>query len=67
LIYTLNDASPVFIHPVTGSVSTINLSFCSPGIFVDMQWKTLDDLCGSDHYLVMICYDVREMSSAVPS
>ena len=38
----------------TGSSSAIDLSICSPDIFLDMQWKTLDDLCGSDHYPMII-------------
>jgi len=32
-----------------------------------MQWKTLYDLCGSDHYLISISYGSIEASSAIPS
>ena len=32
-----------------------------------MQWKTLDDLCGSDHYPISISYGSIETSSAIPS
>ena len=31
-----------------------------------MQWKTLDDLCGSDHYPISISYGSIETSSAIP-
>ena len=48
-IVILNDSSSTYVHPATGSSSAIDLSICSPDIFLDMQWKTLDDLCGSDH------------------
>jgi len=43
-----------YVHPATGSSSAIDLSICSLDIFLDMQWKTLDDLCGSDHYPISI-------------
>ena len=41
----LNDTPPTYIHPATGSSSAIDLSICSPDIFLDIQWKTLEDLC----------------------
>jgi len=63
----LNDTSPTYIHPATGSSSAIDLSICSPDIFLDVQWKTLDDLCGSDHYPISISYGSTETSSAIPS
>jgi len=52
----LNVISSTYIHPATGSSSAIDLSVCSPDIFLDMHWKTLDDLCGSDHYPISISY-----------
>jgi len=63
----LNDTAFTYIHPTTGSSSAIDLSICSPDIFLDMQWKTLDDLCGSDHYPISITYGSIETSSAIPS
>jgi len=57
----------LLIYPATGSSSAIHLSICSPDIFLDMQWKTLDDLCGSDHYPISISYGSIETSSAIPS
>jgi len=55
------------IHPATGSSSAIDLNVCSPDIFLDIQWKTLNDLCGSDHYPISISYGSIETSSAIPS
>jgi len=52
----LNDTCPTYIHPATGSFSAIDISICSPDIFLDMQWKTLDDLCGSHHYPISVTY-----------
>ena len=55
----LNDTSPTYIHPATG--------ICSPDIFLDIQWETLEDLCGSNHYLISVSYGSTETSSAIPS
>jgi len=63
----LNNTSPTYIHPATGSSSAIDLSICSLDIFLDIQWKTLEDLCGRDHYPISISYGSTETSSAIPS
>jgi len=63
----LNDTSPTYIHPATGSSSAIDLSICSADNFLDIQWKTLEDLCGSDHYPISISYGSTETSSTIPS
>jgi len=59
----LNDTSPTYIHPA----QVIDLSICRPDIFLDIQWKTLEDLCDSDHYPISISYGSTETSSAIPS
>ena len=33
-----NDGNPTFIHPATGSFSAIDLSICSPSLFMDFNW-----------------------------
>ena len=33
----LNDSSSTYVHPATGSSSAIDLSICSPDIFLDMH------------------------------
>jgi len=63
----LNNTSPTYIHPATGLSSAIDLSICSLDIFLDIQWKTLEDLCGRDHYPISISYGSTETSSAIPS
>jgi len=63
----LNDISPTYLHPATGTTSAIDLSVCSPSIFLDLQWKTLDDLCGSDHYPITLYLGTTEISSILPS
>jgi ribonuclease HI len=49
-----NDKSITYIHPATGSMSTIDLSMSSPVIFMDFQWRVHDDQCGSDHFPIFI-------------
>ena len=44
----LNDKSSTYLHPATGSYSSLDLTICSPGIFPDFNWKVVDDLHGSD-------------------
>ena len=39
-----NDGNPTFIHPATGSFSAIDLSICSPSLFMDFNWVVHDDL-----------------------
>ena len=45
-----NDGNPTYIHPATGSLSAIDLSICSPSLFLDFKWDVHDDLCASDHF-----------------
>ena len=46
----LNDKSSTYLHPATGSYSSLDLTMCSPGIFPCFNWKVVDDLHGSDHF-----------------
>ena len=50
----LNDNSQTYLHPGTGSTSAIDLSLCDPSIYMDYTWKVNDDLCGSDHYPILL-------------
>ena len=50
-MYTGN---PTYFHPGTGSLSAIDLSLCHPSLYLDLSWSVHDDLCGSDHYPVLI-------------
>jgi len=55
------------MHAATASVSAIDLCICSPNIFLDVQWKVHEDLCGSDHHPITIFYDLVNTSYATPS
>ena len=45
-----NDGSPTYIHPASGSMTAIDLSLCSPSLFLNFDWTVHEDLCGSDHF-----------------
>ena len=50
----LNDKSSTYLHPATGSYSSLDLTICSPGIFPQFTWKVCDDLHGSDHFPIQV-------------
>ena len=54
-----NDGSPTYIHPATGSFSAIDLSLCSPSLFMDFEWEVHDDLCGSGHFPTLLHFNGR--------
>lgn len=45
-----NDGSFTYLHPGHGIYSAIDLSICDPDLLLDFSWRALDDLCGSDHF-----------------
>ena len=53
-IYLLNDKSPTYIHPSSGSFTSIDLSVCSAPVFLDFAWQVHSDQCGSDHFSIFI-------------
>lgn len=50
----LNNGSATHFCTRTGGFSIIDLSFCNPTLAVDLTWETLPDLCGSDHFPILI-------------
>jgi len=60
-------SSQTYVHPATGSTSAIDLSICSPNLFLDLEWRVHNDLCGSDHYPLIICFQGNNNSEALPS
>ena len=49
-----NDDSATYLHPALGSFSSIDLSMCSPGIFLNYQWRVEEDQWGSDHFPILL-------------
>ena len=50
----LNNKSPTYLHPATGSLSSLDLALCDPSLFINYKWSVHDDLCGSDHYPIVL-------------
>ena len=49
-----NDGTPTYLHAATSSFSSLDLSISSPVLFQDFSWRVNDDLCGSDHYPLIL-------------
>ena len=50
----LNTKTSTYIHPATGSKTSIDLSICDPSLMLDLSWNVHDDLCGSDHFPIFV-------------
>ena len=50
----LNTKTSTYIHPATGSRTSIDLSICDPSLMLDLSWNVHDDLCGSDHFPIFV-------------
>ena len=50
-----------YLSPASGVQSAIDLSICDPSLYLDFSWKTLSDLCGSDHFPIEITCDVTSL------
>jgi ribonuclease HI len=50
----MNGKQHTYIHPATGTTSSLDLSFCDPSLYLDFTWTVYDDLCGSDHFPVIL-------------
>ena len=45
-----NDKSHTYFHSASGTLTSIDLTLCSPSHFLDFSWKVGHDTCGSDHF-----------------
>ena len=52
-ICLLNDGSYTYLHPVTGTCTTIDLSLCSPNIRMDLDVMVQSDSYGSNHFPIV--------------
>ena len=50
-ICLLNDKSPTYFHPASGSFTSIMFCIC---FFLDFVWQVHSDQCGSDHFPIFI-------------
>ena len=56
-MYLFNNQSYTYVHPATGTRSSIDLSFCDPSLAMDFSWEVHDDLCCSDHCPIVLKTD----------
>ena len=49
----LNDGSYTYLHPATGTFTTIDLSLCSPDILIEIDFMVESDSYGSDHFPII--------------
>ena len=61
-----NDGSPTYLHPATGTYSSIDLSICDSSLLTDFDWKVHDDLCGSDHFPVVLEHVSADLNKRTP-
>ena len=50
----LNDKTHTFVHSGLGTTSSIDLTICSPSLYLDFQWQVADDLYSSDHFPIIL-------------
>ena len=53
-IYASSIKKSSHINPTNGSPSSIDLTLCDPSSLMEYTWSTYDDVCGSDHYTIII-------------
>ena len=49
-----NQNSQTHLNQSSGSFSAIDLTLSDPSIFTDYNWRVYKDLCGSDHYPIIM-------------
>ena len=49
-----NDKSHTYFHSASGTFTSIDLTLCSPSLFLDFSWKVGPDPCGSDHFPILL-------------
>ena len=49
-----NDGTNTYLHPGSGTYTAIDLSIADPSILNDFSWSVHEDLCGSDHFPLVL-------------
>ena len=50
----MNDKSYTYLHPATGTFSSLDLSLCHPSLLLHFDWSVCEDQHGSDHFPIVI-------------
>ena len=62
-LYLFNDLSPTYLHPASGTFTSIDLSISSPSLALDFSWQVLSDSHGSDHFPIVLSSSGRSPCS----
>jgi endonuclease/exonuclease/phosphatase family metal-dependent hydrolase len=49
-----NDGTDTYLHPGNGSYPAVDLTVTGPSPLLDFSWNVPDDLCGSEHYPIIL-------------
>ena len=49
-----NDGSHTYLHPATGTYTSIDLTLSDSSLLQDFDWSVHGDLCGSDHLPIVL-------------
>ena len=60
----LNDGSHTYLHPGNSGWSAIDLSLCTPSIYLDFNWTVDDDQHGSDHFPIHLSHKLTHETSS---
>ncbi len=63
----LNEKQTTYIHPATGTKTSIDLAITTPSIMSDLSWYVHDDLCGSDHFPIILQNSKPGPSERIPN
>jgi len=58
--YLLNTGSATHFNIQNGSTSCIDLTLCSPELAVDLEWESMYEVFGSDHFPIVISKNLVE-------
>jgi endonuclease/exonuclease/phosphatase family metal-dependent hydrolase len=62
----LNTNTPTYMHPATGTKTSIDLTICHPSIALDFSWSVHNYLCSSDHFPLIVTCDKPLPVESVP-
>ena len=49
----MNDNSHTYLHPASGTFSSLDLPLCHPSLLLDFEWYFCDDQYGSDNFPIV--------------
>jgi hypothetical protein len=61
-----NDGSNTYLHPGTGTYTAIDLTLTDTDLLTDFSWSVGDDLCGSDHFPIVLEFDHSSLEERLP-